>query len=328
MTSAKPQPDEMDSPWKKILRQYLREALEFYFPDIAAIVDWTEPPVFLDKELVQIAPNAKVGKRHADQLVKLKHKKGKELVLLLHAEVQASPEAIFPERVYIYSFRIFDLFRIPVISIAILCDGDPKWRPNHYEYSLPQTKMRFEFGTAKLLDYKTQLAALEASTNPFAWVTLAHLKMQETKRDKPSRKVWKMRLVRRLYEAGYNEENVMNLFRFIDWVLKLPKALEAEFWQELQVYEESRKMPYITSVERIGYDRGQKEGRQEGRQEGKVLMLLGLLTRKFGSLTDSTIDRINHLSSPQIEALGDSIFDLVSIEDLTHWLATQPDDRE
>ncbi len=52
MTDTKPQPDEMDSPWKKILRQYLREALEFYFPDIAAIVDWTEPPVFLDKELM------------------------------------------------------------------------------------------------------------------------------------------------------------------------------------------------------------------------------------------------------------------------------------
>jgi hypothetical protein len=115
----------------------------------------------------------------------------------------------------------------------------------------------------------------------------------------------------------------MNLFRFIDWVLKLPKALEAEFWQELQVYEESHRMPYITSVERIGYDRGQKEGRQEG----KVLMLLGLLTRKFGSLADSTIDRINHLSSPQIEALGDSIFDLTSIEDLTEWLGTQSDDR-
>jgi hypothetical protein len=204
--------------------------------------------------------------------------------------------------------------------MAILCDADPKWRLNHYEYSLPRTKMRFEFGTVKLLDYKTQWAALEASTNPFAWVTMAHLKIQETKRDKPSRKVWKMRLVRRLYGAGYNREDVVNLFRFIDWVLKLPKALEAEFWQELQVYEESLKMPYIASVERIGYDRGQKEGRQEG----KVLMLLGLLTRKFGSLTDSTIDRINHLSSPQVEALGDAIFDLASIEDLTDWLAAQP----
>jgi predicted transposase YdaD len=102
-------------------------------------------------------------------------------------------------------------------------------------------------------------------------------------------------------------------------VLKLPKALEAEFWQELQVYEESRKMPYITSVERIGYERGQKEGRQEG----KVLLLVRQLTRKFGSLPDSTIDRINHLSSPQVEALGDAIFDLTTIEDLTQWLAAQ-----
>jgi hypothetical protein len=260
-----------------------------------------------------------VGKRHADQLVKLKRKKGKELVLLLHAEVQASPEAIFPERVYVYSFRIFDLFRIPPISVAILCDADPKWRPNHYEYSLPKTKMRFEFGTVKLLDYKTQWAALEASTNPFAWVTMAHLKMQETKRDKPSRKVWKMRLVRRLYEAGYNEENVMNLFRFIDWVLKLPKALEAEFWQELQVYEESRKMPYITSVEKIGFERGQKEGREEG----KLSLLAQQLTWKFGPLPERTLDRITSLPTSQIESLAKALLSFTTIDDVIQWLDHQ-----
>jgi ribosomal protein L7Ae-like RNA K-turn-binding protein len=33
---------------------------------------------------------------------------------------------------------------------------------------------------------------------------------------------------------------------FIDWLLGLPKALEVEFWQELQAYEEERKVPYIT----------------------------------------------------------------------------------
>jgi hypothetical protein len=71
-----------------------------------------------------------------------------------------------------------------------------------------------------------------------------------------------MRLVRGLHESGYNKADTLNLFRFLDWLLNLPKKLENEFWQELQAYEEERKMPYITSVERIGYDRGKVEERE------------------------------------------------------------------
>jgi predicted transposase YdaD len=125
--------------------------------------------------------------------------------------------------------------------------------------------------------------------------------------------------VRRLYEAGYNEENVMNLFRFIDWVLKLPKALEAEFWQELQVYEESRKMPYITSVEKIGFERGQKEGREEG----KLSLLAQQLTWKFGPLPERTLDRITSLPTSQIESLAKALLSFTTIDDVIQWLDHQ-----
>ena len=137
-----------------------------------------------------------------------------------------------------------------------------KWRPHNYEFSLPGTSLNFEFSTVKLLDYRERWDKLKSSQNLFAWVVMAHLKMQETRRDKPSRKIWKMRLVRGLHESGYDKENVLNLFRFIDWILNLPKPLETEFWQELKAYEEDKKVPYITNVERIGYDRGIKEGKQ------------------------------------------------------------------
>ena len=72
-----------------------------------------------------------------------------------------------------------------------------------------------------------------------------------------------MRLVRGLHESGYNKTDILNVYRFIDWILNLPKPLEKEFWQELKAYEEDRKMLYITTGERIGYDRGIKEGRAE-----------------------------------------------------------------
>ena len=44
--------------------------------------------------------------------------------------------------------------------------------------------------------------------------------------------------------------------------------MEDEFWQEISEYEEEKKMPYMTSVERIGFKRGISEGRQKGMAEG------------------------------------------------------------
>jgi hypothetical protein len=48
MTSS--QRSDADSPWKLVLRTYFREAIDFYFPAIAAHIDWSIAPEFLDKE--------------------------------------------------------------------------------------------------------------------------------------------------------------------------------------------------------------------------------------------------------------------------------------
>jgi hypothetical protein len=48
---------DQDFPWKQILRQYFREAIEFFFPATAALIDWQKPPEFLDKEYHLGLPN-------------------------------------------------------------------------------------------------------------------------------------------------------------------------------------------------------------------------------------------------------------------------------
>jgi Domain of unknown function (DUF4351) len=238
----------------------------------------------------------------------------------VHVEIQAAREKDFAKRMFIYALRILDYFGQPATSLAILCDANRKWRPQRYSFDLPGTSLDFAFSTIKLLDYHAQWVALEQSRNPFAWVVMAQLKLQETKQDKVSRKMWKLRLIRGLYESGYNKIDVVNLFHFIDWILTLPKPLENEFWQELKAYEEERKMPYITSVERIGREEGRKEGRKEGREEGQRQLLRRQLTRKIGAIPDRPSTQINALTNDQLERLGDALFDFESIADLTHWL--------
>ncbi|MEC4815534.1 MAG: DUF4351 domain-containing protein [Scytonema sp. PMC 1069.18] len=315
MTSSKRRADN-DSPWKEVLEAYFPQAIQFFFPQTAALIDWERPHEFLDKEFQQIARQASQGRRYADKLVKVWQLQGQEIWLLIHVEVQAKPEDNFALRMFSYNLRIFDKFAKPVISLAILCDPDSSWRPTEYSYNYPDTRLKFEFGIVKLLDYQNRWAELEASDNPFATVVMAHLKMQQTTKKPGLRKTWKFSLIRRLYELGWSETDIRNLYRFIDWIMILPKGLEAEFWQEFKQFEQERSMSYITTGERIGYERGKLEGKLEGEQ----LLILRLLQKRVGELPQEVTRSIQTLSSTQLEALAEALLDFTAIEDLRNWL--------
>ncbi|MEA3641080.1 MAG: hypothetical protein VBE63_14220 [Lamprobacter sp.] len=113
--------------------------------------------------------------------------------------------------------------------------------------------------------------------NTFTLVVMAQIKARESK-DEFTRKKWKWHLIRLLYQRGYSREQVLELFRLIDWMLRLPEALEREFLHNLIAFEEETKMPYVTSVERLSHE--------DGRQEGEAALLVHLLTLKFGAPTD------------------------------------------
>ncbi|GAB1539843.1 hypothetical protein NUACC21_25100 [Scytonema sp. NUACC21] len=81
---------------------------------------------------------------------------------------------------------------------------------------------------------------------------MAHLQTQATTKDPQGRLRWKLSLVKRLYELGYTKDNILQLFRLIDWMMGLPENLEQVFDNELMSYEGAETMPYITSVERVG----------------------------------------------------------------------------
>jgi hypothetical protein len=128
---------DLDSPWKDILRAYFPQAIAFFFPQTAELIDWSKPYEFLDKEFQAVSQDAELGRRYADQLVKVWLKGGEQIWLLLHLEVQSQSESGFEERMFTYSIRIFDQFRQVPISLAILCDESLTWRPNRYEADYP-----------------------------------------------------------------------------------------------------------------------------------------------------------------------------------------------
>jgi hypothetical protein len=223
---------------------------------------------------------------------------------------------------YTYNYRLRDRFNRPVASFAILGDDSRTWRPDCFETALWGCQTRFQFPTVKLLDYEQQWAALEASESPFATVVMAHLKTLETKEDAVQRQQWKIRLAKGLFQKGYERQAVIDLLKFIDWLVVLPEGLEQGFWETLLSYQEEQRMKYVTTLERFAEERGRQEGLQEGRQEGLAkerALVIRLLRRKVGDLPEAMLAEVEGLSFWQVESLGEALLAFESLADLEHW---------
>ncbi|WP_448572434.1 hypothetical protein, partial [Trichothermofontia sp.] len=227
---------DYDSPWKDILETYFTDFMAFFFPAVYADIDWSKGYEFLDNELQQIVRDAELGRRIADKLVKVWRNSGNETWVLIHLELQNTDEEAFAERMFVYNYRLRDRYNLPVASLAVLGDENPHWRPNFFNSELWGCRNEFQFPIVKLLDYGQDWAALAQSANPFAIVVMAHLKAKETRRDLTSRKAWKLTIAKQLYQKGFDRTDVINLLRFIDWVIQLPQDLEKSFWQEIYTY--------------------------------------------------------------------------------------------
>ena len=259
---------DMDGGWKQVIEDYLEDFFRFFFPAVHAEIDFSRPCEYLDKQLAKIMLDAAVGDREADQLIQVHWRDGGDELVLVHVEVQAQDVADFAERMYVYNTRIWERYRRPVVSLALLVDGDPRFRPDRYVREKSVCRLEFTFLAVKLLDYKTE-AELLADPSPFAIASLVQLRKLQAGGDVYQRYAFKLALARQLYQRGYNREGVLKLFRFMDYVLTLTEELSARFDADLAQLEENLHMPYVTSIERHALQRGREEGRQEGRQEGR-----------------------------------------------------------
>ena len=183
-------------------------------------------------------------------------------------------------------------------------------------------------------DYNDRWEELEAEVNPFALVVMAHLLTRTTRSDPQARYRCKLILVRRLYERGYQRRDILELFRFVDWMMALPQELEERLRNDLEQIETELRMPYITSIERLGIEKGRQEGllegrqeglqqglqkglqdgRQEGWQEGEASIVRLLLGQRFGELPGWVEERLHGASPRQLESWAARVLDAQGLE--------------
>lgn len=298
---------DYDSPWKEILDDYFEDFMAFFFPVAYDAIDWARGLEFLDKELQKITADAAVGKRFVDKLAKVWRKNGAELWVLIHVEVQGNRETGFELRIFVYNYRLFDRYQVPVASFVILTDDDPAWRPAEYRQQLFGTVTSFQLEAVKLLDYEARWSELEANANVFAVVVMAQLRVLSTRRDAGARLNWKLQLTKLLYARGYDKLTIAELFQFLDWLMALPAELEQEYRDEIVRFEEERHMPYITTIERRGIE--------QGLQQGTSHTLLRILRKRFGAEAETVQEKLASLSLEQLDVLTDQALSAQSWEE-------------
>ena len=96
--------------------------------------------------------------------------------------------------------------------------------------------------------------------------------------------------------------------------------------EKVETIEESEKMQYITSVEKIGIAKGrleghlegrlegQLEGRLEGRLEGESKLLRKLLERRFGTLPTWASDKLNCATEKDLEFWAETVLSATCLE--------------
>lgn len=290
---------DYDSPWKDALDRYFEPFMALFFPDAHAQIDWSRGYEALDKELHQVVREAELGRRVVDKLFRVWRTSGDEEWVLIHIEVQAEQEAEFERRMFVYHYRLFDRYNRAVVSLAVLADDKPGWRPARFGYELWNCGVAFWFPSVKLLDWATDDAALERSPNPIAAVVLAQ-REGTSDRDRCRGTAALETAARQGTVSARVESRGRSGVVSIDGLADgTPAGVGTTVSARCDRYEEEYRMPYITSMERLAMAEGRAEGRAEGLREGLLTGIELSLKLKFKRAGRQLLPEIRQLTNPK-----------------------------
>ncbi len=231
--------------------------------------------------------------------------KAKPAYWLAHVEVQTQRDSTLPRRLLDYHYHIERRHRCRVITFVILGDLSPSWRPGQFSSDVPPLGMSLGYLSLKLIDLELKLELPRFRGNPVAMVVRAHLAALRTRHDLEARYTQRVALVRRLYEEGFSQKDVVFIHGLIDRLMILPRPLMIRFRQELFTIEKDKNMPYVDTLTRMslqeGREEGHQEGRKEGRQEGSLVQardsVIEALEIRFGEVSNDLRERITALDN-------------------------------
>ncbi len=310
-----------DRLFKELLSTFFTEFIELFLPDVDSYLDKDSPVSFMDKELFT---DIALGDKHEADLVARAKFRGEDAYFLVHIENQATKHPVFAKRMFRYFARLTEKHNLPVYPIVVFSYDQPRRaEPKTFEVTFPgYTVLTFEYRVIQL--NRLPWRRFVDQHNPVASALMS--RMQMAAQDRPKVKLECLRLLASL-KLDPAKTNLIGVF--IESYLKLTADEMRVFESEIETNdpeERKRTMALMTYWEEKGLEAGVQQGMQQGMQigvqMGKERLVKRMITRRLGSLSPAHALKLDTLSSEQLDALGEALFDFATSEDLDAWLVS------
>jgi len=279
-----------DQLFKELLRAFLREFLDLFYPDISAQLDFGQV-VFLDKKTFTDVPEG--SRREADIVARVRTRDtGRSEIILIHVEVQTQRRAEFAYRMFEYYVLLRLRHRQPVFPVAVyLAPGGAGGGLNDETYSenlFGSEIVSFRYKTVSLPNLPSDPD--RPHTGAFAAALSALMRPGAAGRAEQKR-----RALRGVLQSDVDEARKSLLLYLIETYLPLDPSEQSEFEaltaQEasvLQQDEETAMKPLPTTIEEV-YKRVAED---RSMLNGKRAALLRQVHLKFGDVPPDLAEKI------------------------------------
>jgi hypothetical protein len=295
-----------DQLFKGVLRRFLREFLELFFPEVAARLDFHSLE-FPDKELFKGFPNG--APREPDVVARVRAREGKPEIVMVHVETQAGTEPGFGRRMFEYYALLWLQFGIPIFPIVLYVkegNRDGLAMATYREELFGYPVMTFHYASVALARIEGQ-EYVEKGPLAAALSTLMRWGGGEPTAERHAK------LLLRVVTGGLDEAAEFLLMNLIKTYLPLPEEARERYGRLLSG-KEYRK---VQEMELSWADKLRAEGIHEGLVRGKRETLKKLLVTRFGKLPSVLETRIDRVASEEeLDRYLDRILTARSLEEL------------
>lgn len=298
-----------DQFWKTIIRIFLREFMELFFPKEASFLDFSNVRD-VERQLFTDLPQGRM--REPDLALEVRTMDDDANVIIIHIEIERRRGGAIPRRMWEYYSLLRLRTKHMILPIVLyLGRGAGGIVPETYvESVLDWEILLFRYMSIGLGDLSAEDFAEKENILAAPMSALMH--GEQT--DRIDRKI---RACERLHKTDLDDARKSMLLYMIDTYLPLSEAEEAEMSGRLKDREDTESQEWLSSYELRGREKGKLEGKLEGMLEGRRVNLILLLTHKFGPIPSSVKERIAEIDNQDIlDSLIVKTMDATSLDDL------------
>lgn len=279
-----------DSNLRNLAGQYSQNFLHWLVDESATLQEQLDP-VFVTQE------------RRADLIIRYGLPTG--ISEILHLEFQRSPDADLPLRMAIYALRIRERYGQMARQVLILLEESPAARriPNVFE----EGSARIEYQIVRIWEQDPQIIL---SSQRLGLIPLVALMGQ------PDRIAERLEVCASVLSARIQSKQEQQDLLALAVLLG---SLQLGTQSEIEAFIRSKRM--VDLMESPLLQKWLSEAEQRGEAVGERQMLVRLLSRKFGPLSETVQEKLTTITEPeQLERLMDAAIDVTSLDDFCSYL--------